>query len=259
MATTPCSASTPAAIPTPGSAAEELQLLRQVAAREPQAFDTLYQRYAPSLRRFLSHRLPHPDLLDEVCHDVLLVAWQQAASFQATARLSTWLCGIAQHRAQKAWQRVARQRAAPCPLSPTGDTAADPAVLLLHQEQQQVLARAVAQLPSDLRVVVEAAYDQAASYEAIASRLGCPVGTVQARLVRARRRLRVALIREGRYPAPCDAAHRQLVTMRTPAPRPAGNSEGVYSIEASDDHGGRTGPVREGPGPAVRSRVVNGG
>jgi Sigma-70, region 4 len=100
---------------------------------------------------------------------------------------------------------------------------------------------------------------QAASYEAIASRLGCPVGTVQARLVRARRRLRVALIREGRYPAPCDAAHRQLVTMRTPAPRPAGNSEGVYSIEASDDHGGRTGPVREGPGPAVRSRVVNGG
>ena len=36
------------------------ELLRQVAAREPQAFDTLYHRYAPSLRRFLCRRLPHP-------------------------------------------------------------------------------------------------------------------------------------------------------------------------------------------------------
>jgi len=179
------------------SAAEELQLLRQVAARTPQAFDTLYQRYAPSLRRFLRHRLPHPDLLDDVCHDVFLVAWQQAESFQAQARLSTWLCGIAQHRAQKAWRRVARQHAAPRPTSAAGDTAADPEGLLLHQEQHQGLARAVAQLPPELRVVVEAVYYQAAPYEAIATRLGCPVGTVQARLFRARRRLRAALVRAG--------------------------------------------------------------
>ena len=102
----------PAAAPVPTRAAEELQLLRQVAAGEPQAFDTLYQRYTPALRRFLRRRLPHPDLVDEVCHDVLLVAWQQAGRFQANARLSTWLCGIARHRVQKAWQRVARQHAA---------------------------------------------------------------------------------------------------------------------------------------------------
>jgi RNA polymerase sigma factor (sigma-70 family) len=168
-----------------------------VAAREPQAFDTLYHRYAPYLRRFLRRRLPHPDLVDDVCHDVLLVAWQQAECFQAQARLSTWLCGIAQHRAQKAWQRVARQHAAPLPPAPAGDAAADPEVLLLRQEQQQGLARAVAQLPPDLRIVVDAAYYQVASYKAIATRLGCPVGTVQARLVRARRRLRAALVRQG--------------------------------------------------------------
>jgi RNA polymerase sigma-70 factor (ECF subfamily) len=197
MATTSRPAPVPAAVPAHGSTAEELQLLRQVAAREPQAFDILYHRYAPALRRFLRHRLPHPELVDEVCHDVLLVAWQQAERFQGKARLSTWLCGIAQHRAQKAWQRMARQPAPPLPPSLAGDAAADPEGLLLHQEQQQGLARAVAQLPPDLRVVVEAAYYQAASYEAIACCLGCPVGTVQARLVRARRRLRAALVRTG--------------------------------------------------------------
>jgi RNA polymerase sigma-70 factor (ECF subfamily) len=82
-------------------------------------------------------------------------------------------------------------------MSPAGDTAADPEGLLLHQEKNQGLARAVAQLPPELRVVVEAAYYQGASYEAMATRLGCPVGTVQAWLVRARRRLRAALVRAG--------------------------------------------------------------
>ena len=202
MATTPRPSPAPAAVPAHVSAAEELQLLRQVAAREPQAFDTLYYRYAPYLRRFLCRRLPYPDLLDDVCHEVLLVAWQQAERFQAKARLSTWLCGIARHRAQKAWQRVARQHAAPLPTSPAGDVAADPEILLLHQEQKQLLARAVAQLPPDLRGVVEAAYYQAASYEAIATRLGCSVGTVQARILRARRRLRASLVRERQVSGP---------------------------------------------------------
>ena len=54
--------------------------------------------------------------------------------------------------------------------------------------------------PLELRVVVEAAYYQAASYEAIATRLGCPVGTVQARLVRARRRLRAPWSGRGSAP-----------------------------------------------------------
>jgi RNA polymerase sigma-70 factor (ECF subfamily) len=192
---------TPAAVPAPVSLAEERQLLRLVAAREPQAFDTLYQRYAPALRRFLRRRLPSPDLVEDVCHDVLLVAWQQAARFEGKARLATWLCGIAQHRAQQAWRRVARQVAASRPTSPVEKAAADTEGLLLHQEQHQGLAHAVVQLPPDLRAVIEAVYYQDASYQAIATRLGCSVETVQTRLVQARRRLRTALVRAGQRAA----------------------------------------------------------
>lgn len=221
MSTAPRPASPLAAVPAPTSAADELQLVRQVAAHEPQAFDRLYQCYAPFLRRFLRRRLPHPDLVDDVCHDVLLVAWQQAARFQPQARLSTWLCGIAKRRAHTAWQRAARQAAARPPTAPDGNTTADPAEGLLHQEQHQRLAHAVAQLPPDLRVVIEAAYYQATPYEAIATRLGCTVGTVQTRLGRARRRLRAAL---RRAPPPCEADHTPRVTARTQTSRPAGDA-----------------------------------
>jgi DNA-directed RNA polymerase specialized sigma24 family protein len=104
---------------------------------------------APPSRSFLRRRLPHPDLVDEVCHDLLLVAWQQAARFQPQARLSTWLCGVARHRVQKAWHRVARQSATLRPASPAGEAGANPAALLLHQEQHQGPARAVVQLPPE--------------------------------------------------------------------------------------------------------------
>jgi RNA polymerase sigma-70 factor (ECF subfamily) len=198
-----------------------------VAAREPEAFDTLYHHYAPYLRRFLRRRLPDPNLVDEVCHEVLLVAWQQAERFQGKVRLTTWLCGIGKHRAQKAWQRVTRQRASPLPTSQAGDAVADPVALLLQHEQHEGVAHAVAQLSPDLRTVVEAAYYQAIPYEAIATRLGCTVGTVQARLVRARRRLRAILVREERkYLAPCEADHHLRATARIKTRRPAGDSLG---------------------------------
>jgi DNA-directed RNA polymerase specialized sigma24 family protein len=45
--------------------------------------------------------------------------------------------------------------------------------------------------------IVFATVPQAAPYEAIATRLGCTVGTVQAQLGRAWRRLRAALARAG--------------------------------------------------------------
>jgi RNA polymerase sigma-70 factor (ECF subfamily) len=187
-------------VPVHPGAAEELHLLHQVAADAPQAFDVFYHRYAPCLRRFLRRRLPSPDLVDDVCNDVFLVAWQRAERFQPSARLSTWLCGIARHRVQKVWERIPRQSAAVMPAPRDCDTAADPAVLLMHEEAHQGLAHAVAQLPPKLRVVVEAAYYQAASCDAIAASLGCPVGTVQTRLFRARRRLRALLVREGQTP-----------------------------------------------------------
>lgn len=179
---------------------EDLQLLRQVAAHQPQAFETLYHRYVPHLRRFLRHRLPQPELVDEVCNEVMLAVWQQAGRFQPHACLSTWIFGIARRQACKAWAQRAREQTIPLHAPSTPDMPPDPEGLLMAQEQSMDVARALTRLPQAQRDVVEAVYYQAASHEAVAARLDCAVPTVKTRLAQARRRLRVALAQDGQPP-----------------------------------------------------------
>ncbi len=61
------------------------------------------------------------------------------------------------------------------------------------------LSNALAQLPEDQRAVLLLVALEEMRYEAVASALGIPVGTVMSRLSRGRERLRQIL--EGRSPA----------------------------------------------------------
>jgi RNA polymerase sigma-70 factor (ECF subfamily) len=187
----------PYALPARARNAEDLQLLRQVAAHQSQAFETLYHRYVPHLHRFLRRRLPQPELVDEVCNEVMLVVWQQAERFQPHACLSTWIFGIAKRQAHKAWAQLARQQAVPQNAPEAPAMLPDPEGLLVAQERSRGIAQALTQLPPPQRAVVEAVYYQAASHAAIAARLECAVPTVKTRLAQARRRLRASLAQDG--------------------------------------------------------------
>jgi DNA-directed RNA polymerase specialized sigma24 family protein len=80
-------------------------LIRRVAAKDRQAFETLYYRYAERLSRYLSKLIRQRELVEEALNDTMLVVWQNAARFNHTSRLSTWMFGIAHHKALKALAR----------------------------------------------------------------------------------------------------------------------------------------------------------
>src|SRR5215471_11195101 len=73
---------------------DDPELLRRVAAKDRHAFETLYQRYASRVHRYLSKLIPSPELTAEVLDDVMLVVWQNAARYNGTSRVSTWILGI---------------------------------------------------------------------------------------------------------------------------------------------------------------------
>ena len=74
---------------------DDVQLIQRVADGDSLAFERLYYRYRPRLVAYLTQRLKTPELVDEVCSEVLMVVWQKAAAFSLGARLSTWIFGIA--------------------------------------------------------------------------------------------------------------------------------------------------------------------
>ena len=198
---------------------DDLVLLCQVAAHDHQAFERLYQRYTPRLTAYLRTLLGSPDLVEEVLHDVLLVVWYQAAAYQATGRVSTWLFGIARHKALKARTQATRPPHTLLPAPDTGDQT-DPEYRLTHQERVRLVRQALDLLPPTLREVLVLTHEHGYPAQVIATRLGCSVATVRYRLQRARRRMASTLMAWGLAPDHHSAAAPPVSPLRRTSGQP---------------------------------------
>jgi RNA polymerase sigma-70 factor (ECF subfamily) len=172
---------------------EERLLLRRVAARDRQAFETLYRQYTPRLYRYLARLIHQPEIIEEVLDDVMVVVWQNATRFDGTAKPSTWVLGIAHHKALKARAKLSKQSADLPPPEPEGSQASDPAEIFKQQDLQCALAQALEHLTPEQRTVVELTFHQEYSYQEIAALMECPVNTVKTRMWHARQYLTRAL------------------------------------------------------------------
>jgi RNA polymerase sigma-70 factor, ECF subfamily len=168
---------------------DELALLRRVAAKDRKAFEALYHLYYRRLFGYLLKLTRRVDLVEEVLNDVMLAVWKGAASFDGRSRVSTWIFGIAYHKALKVLARRPEEpddeRERPEPL----DTE-EPESLAARRELAGVLGRALGALSPEQRAVVELTYYYGLAYQEIAEIVGCPVNTVKTRMFHARRRLR---------------------------------------------------------------------
>ena len=150
---------------------------RRVADKDRHAFETLYQRYGLRLQRYLSRQIQSPELTEEILDDVMLVVWQSAERYNQTSRVSTWIFGIAHHKALKARARLA-SRPATTPLS-DDEAAGGEGSGGRHDagELDRLLARGLAELSPEQRAVVELTFYHGWSYQEIAEITRAPVNT----------------------------------------------------------------------------------
>jgi RNA polymerase sigma-70 factor (ECF subfamily) len=88
---------------------DELALLRRVATKDRKAFEALYHLYYRRLFGYLLKLTRRAELVEEVLNDVMLAIWKGAATFDGRSRPSTWIFGIAYHKALKALSRQPRE------------------------------------------------------------------------------------------------------------------------------------------------------
>jgi RNA polymerase sigma-70 factor (ECF subfamily) len=151
---------------------------------------------APRLRR-LVHRLlglrSNGHELDDLVQDVLCKAWQARASFRGDATLATWLTRIAITTTASHARRRALARRLFGWLAP--DVPATPCVA--NDDGESVaLGAALARLRHDDREVLVLRYLENRAIPELAELLGCSRAAVDARLTRARSRLRALLPKE---------------------------------------------------------------
>ncbi|MEA2602157.1 MAG: hypothetical protein QOF89_3149 [Acidobacteriota bacterium] len=171
---------------------DELVLLRRVATKDRKAFEALYHIYYRRLFGYVLKLTRKADVVEEVVNDVMLAIWSHAPGFDGRSRPSTWIFGIAYHKALKALAR--RPPAAEDGAEGPEPVAADePESLAARRELATVLGRALHSLSPEQRAVVELTYYYGLAYAEIAEIVGCPVNTVKTRMFHARRRLKELL------------------------------------------------------------------
>lgn len=173
----------------------EQRLVARMAQGDIAALEQLYAIYKARICRFLARMGSPESELDAICNEVMLVAWNKAATYEPTSsRVSTWLFGIARFKALKSMEQARRRD---FPNGMDFDLLESPQALESGLSNEQWLQVAMASLPDDQRMVVELTFFEGLSYKEIALVVDCPENTVKTRMFHARRKLRQLLEHHG--------------------------------------------------------------
>ena len=137
------------------------------------------------LLRFVGNEAQAEDILSEVFLDV----WRQADRFEARSSVSTWILSIARFKALSARRRRPEAELDETIEATLVDPSDDPALALEKKSQGEMLRRALADLSSDHREIIDLVYYHEKSIDEAAQIIGIPAATVKTRMFYARKKL----------------------------------------------------------------------
>jgi RNA polymerase sigma-70 factor (ECF subfamily) len=166
--------------------ADDIELIKRIAARDNQALAELYERHASGLLAIALCIVKDRCEAEDLVHDVLLEAWRAAASYDASrGRVWTWL---AVRMRSRCIDRIRTNR----PRTP-GDV--ETLVSSADDEESSpdhARVRTALENVSPLRRrVLELMYFCGLSHREVAHKLSIPIGTVKSRYAGAIRELRL--------------------------------------------------------------------
>ena len=155
--------------------------------------------HAGWLRHVIRARTGEPQAVDEVWQQVSLAAVEQRSPLTDPAKVAPWLHRLAVVLSARYRRQQGRSRKALARLLERGDDAVSTDALswLIRRERHELTRQALARLAPRDAEVLSLKYGQRWSYRQIAQRLGITEKAVDARMQRAREKLRQELARQG--------------------------------------------------------------
>jgi len=171
------------------------ELVERVQRGDSAAFDVLVRKYQHRVIGLIGRYVHDWSECQDIAQEVFMRAYRALGGFRGDAQFSTWLHRIAVNTAKN--HLVAQNRRPPTddidvmdaeqfdPSFRLRDTDT-PEHELLRQEVERTVMDAVNRLPGELRDAITLREVEGLSYDEIAERMGCPIGTVRSRIFRAR-------------------------------------------------------------------------
>tara|TARA_R110002096_G_scaffold163266_1_gene330665 strand:+ start:12534 stop:13109 length:576 start_codon:yes stop_codon:yes gene_type:complete len=175
--------------------ASDKKLVERVQKGDKGAFDLLVLKYQHKIVNLIMRYVRDPELSLDIAQEAFIKAYRALPRFRGDSAFYTWMYRIAVNTAKN---HLAAQRRRPMDVEldlqdpeqydlhaklKETDT---PEGVTLSNELQDIVERAIAGLPEDLRTAIVLRELEGMSYEEIAQTMECPVGTVRSRIFRAR-------------------------------------------------------------------------
>ena len=175
--------------------AVDLALVKQAQKGDMKAFEMLVQRYQQKVGGAISKLIKDYHEIQDITQDVFVKVYKALPNFRGDSAFYTWIYRIAINTAKN--HLVAKgRRIQNSDIEPSEaenysggfenqdfDT---PDAHYERQEVEQVVHDSIAQLPEDLKQAIILRELEGLSYEEIAEKMNCPIGTVRSRIFRAR-------------------------------------------------------------------------
>jgi len=171
------------------------ELVRRVQRGDSAAFDLLVRKYQHRIAALIGRYVADWSECQDVAQETFIRAYRAIGNFRGDAQFYTWLHRIAVNTAKNHLVAMGRRPpgadidVADAEQFDSGIRLRDndtPEREMMRRQMEQTVLRAVEGLPEELRAAINLREVEGLSYEEIAQRMGCPVGTVRSRIFRAR-------------------------------------------------------------------------
>jgi len=177
---------------------DDVELVRRAKQGDGKAYDQLILLYKDVVYSIVYRMVRNKQESEDLVQEAFIKAYNSISSFNEEYAFSTWLFKIATNNCIDFFRKrklrtysmdetikykddeIKQEYADPEP-----DVEDD----LVSDERSQIIRDAIAQLPEKYRIVIELRHQKEHSYEQISEDLDLPLGTVKARIFRAREML----------------------------------------------------------------------
>jgi RNA polymerase sigma-70 factor (ECF subfamily) len=184
-------------LPSPGTK-KDLELIRRFQAGDEEAFKELYERHKGGVMSRVRYFSRDEEEIKSLTQDIFLKVHRKINSYVPNYAFTTWLYKIALNTCRDFYrgkQTKRRPHIDPFPGTPDADIfetlpvdPVNPETGLISEEDEAAIQKLFAQLTSAHQEIINLRLD-GKPYEEIAKILDLPLGTVKARIHRAREQL----------------------------------------------------------------------
>lgn len=178
-----------------GDKSVDQELVSRVQKGDKKAFDVLVIKYQQKVIKLVMRFVRDPIEAQDVSQEAFIKAYRALPKFRGESAFYTWLYRIAINTAKN--HLVAQGRRPPNDDIEASEAEqydgamalqenSTPEHMLLKDELQNTVFKAIDDLPEDLRTAITLREIEGLSYDEIAQAMNCPVGTVRSRIFRAR-------------------------------------------------------------------------